>query len=332
MSQDNTNLENLFFEYKTEDISKKSELIERYKKIKTAFSKENKFINNTNKHFTDHSIGHIVEVQNRLYEILQQSKEELTVVELYITLSTTFFHDWGNVIDREGHRDATSVFYNEIFTSQEIYPQELLAFNNVVRAHTGSSIAGDKDTLKDVKDTFVHQKESRLQLIAAILRFADELAECPERVNISYIKTTPLPQDSLLHHLHALFIRNIVESAKGRIAVTYSIGIINKGNNEYTVSYPGTDKEISLAIFLQFLSERIQKTNMERRYTQYYMRKLALFHEMSVSITFIFMKDKQFSGKSYTYPAFTLTDKVLLDNPTKLPFDSASIIDELNRC
>ena len=264
--------------------------------------------------------------KKKIFDLSIQNIADFNISETYLLLCATFFHDWGNVIDRKGHNKTTTSFYNEIFTAQDVNTPELIALSSIVRAHTGTSLSGDKDTLKDVPVTdFIHNEKVRLQLIAAILRFADELAECPDRTNISYIRTTEMPEESLCHNLHALFIQNTIDACQERIAVTYRIGIIKK-EEKYSVSYPGTDKYISLDTFLDFLNGRIHKANMERRYTQYYMRKFALFQEMSISLVFIFMKDNNFSECRYTNEPIVLTDKILLsDKPNKLPFDPTTI-------
>ena len=92
--------------------------------------------------------------------------------------------------------------------------------------------------------------------LAAILRFADELAEGPQRTSQYMIDKGLIPNDSLIYHKYAAITEVFLDKGNNRVALTYNI--------DYPI------KELSLEELLKFVYRRILKMDAERRYCKYY--------------------------------------------------------------
>jgi hypothetical protein len=327
----NSQLEELLF--KRLSSASLSSLTTRYSQVKQAFLGETPFVNATNPYFTDHGIDHILEVQRIIFDIIKIKSVDVKEIELYIIAISSFFHDWGNVISRDEHRDTTHNFYHDVFSRVNIDASEFMAIQAITRAHTGSSISGGSDTLNDVPlNYYLHNNSIRLQLLASILKLADELSENKSRTNISYIRTNYIPTESLYHHFNALFTEIIIDPQSERIAMNYRMGLLKQGD-KLLITFPEIKKHFELSDFLSFLVKKIHKANMERRYTQFYMRSFVYFKELSINMNFILMDDdSHFGRKTITIPAILLTDKILLtDESIDKPFDVQSVVTDIQR-
>ena len=118
----------------------------------------------------------------------------------------------------------------------------------------------------------------RLQELAAILRFADELAEGPQRTSNFMRELELYDEDSKIYHDYAASTNISIQRNNGRIALTYEIDIDIKSPNEV--------RRPHLSSFLQFVYERIKKLNQERQYARYYSEFLEPFKLIEATINF----------------------------------------------
>ena len=239
------------------------------------------FIPAVESQLTDHTEKHVEDVLKKSMLLLHDEISNFNAVELYLLCMCVLFHDCGNIHGRDEHEKKIADIYDEIVGSNSTRTQERRLVLAVVKAHSGISRKGDKDTLIDVvEQTSLYDKEVRLREIAGILRLADELAEGPQRTS-SYVleNNTKLTQDgsqpiidnnSLIYHKYASVTHIFVDKGNGRLVLTYNI--------EIPVC------KISFSNLLSFIYKRIVKLDSERRYCKYYAPSLEKFKRTEATI------------------------------------------------
>lgn len=227
---------------------------------------------------TDHTEKHILNVLKNVWKLISNNKDcicNFNEIEILLLCVCVLFHDVGNIHGRINHNSKIADIYNAARGNKiQKCQQERLLVQKIVKAHCGKSKKGDKDTLLDVPESsHLFDKPIRLRELAAILRFADELAEGPQRTSQYMIDKKMIEDDSLIYHLYASITEVTIDKGDNRIILTYNI------------DYPL--KDFSLNDLLNFVYMRILKMDMERRYCKYYAPTLSVFLRTEASINFI---------------------------------------------
>lgn len=220
---------------------------------------------------TDHTEKHIEDVLKKAHKLICDEMDKFNAAELYLLCMCILFHDSGNIHGREGHEKKISDIYDAIVGDDATRTQERRLVLSVVKAHSGTSRKGDKDTLIDVLElTSLYDKEIKLRGIAGILRLADELAEGPQRTSSYILEHNKKIEDgeikpiinntSFIYHKYASVTHIFIDKGNGRIALTYNIEIpVN---------------QVGFAELLNCIYKRIVKLDAERRYCKYYAPSL----------------------------------------------------------
>lgn len=220
---------------------------------------------------TDHTERHIEDVLKQTNKLLCDDIDIFNAAELYLLCMCILFHDCGNIHGRNGHEKNIVDIYDAIVGEDATRTQERRLVLSVVKAHSGTSRKGDKDTLIDVIElTSLYDKEIKLREIAGILRLADELAEGPQRTSSYILEHNTKTEDgeikpiikntSFIYHKYASVTHIFIDKGNGRIALTYNI--------EIPVS------QVAFAELLNCIYKRIVKLDAERRYCKYYAPSL----------------------------------------------------------
>lgn len=216
---------------------------------------------------TDHTEKHIEDVMKKAFVLICDEMNRFNAAELYLLCMCILFHDCGNIHGRDGHEKKIADVYDEAVGAKSSRAQEKRWVLSIVRAHSGLSRQGDKDTLVDVlENNSLYDKEVKLREIAGILRFADELAEGPQRTSDYILRHNivikdgdegPIIQDNaIIYHKYASVTNVFVDKGNGRVALTYHIEI--------------PVRQTSFSKLLNFIYKRIVKLDAERRYCKYY--------------------------------------------------------------
>ena len=248
---------------------------------------------------TDHSGDHIDNVLNNVYNLIHRDIEKLiesrfpsvpqntivlTPLDVYFLCLTSLFHDVGNIYGRKYHNQKIQKVIKDNF-SQLFDDKQRSLIVRAGRAHTGKDLEGSKDTLKGLVDDkeqyqgeFIH-----LRSVAAIIRFADELAEGPQRTS-NFMLNHNLLDDSKIYNEYASMTHITIDTDNSRIVVAYQINVDTK---KYT-----TRKEIEeyLGNIFRFIYGRIIKLDEERKYYNFYCNLAPNIKEIQVS--FELEKDK----------------------------------------
>jgi hypothetical protein len=225
---------------------------------------------------TDHGPSHIVDVLTRAEWLLGKENEILrsfTGTELFSLLLCILFHDVGNIFDRREHQRRITTVYDYVRPQEQRKKDEKMIVLTAVGAHCGEAADGTKDTLKDVDETSpLDGRPVRLRQIAAILRFADELAEGPQRTSGFMQRQWNNSDESGIFHKYAEITNVFIDRGNERIALTFHIRINTERDGPFNF-----DKEKKLITLLEFAYKRVIKLNQERQYTKYYSDFLASF-------------------------------------------------------
>jgi hypothetical protein len=227
---------------------------------------------------TEHDATHIQNVLTNAEHLLGDSRA-FRGIDLYCLGLVILFHDVGNIAGRKGHHhyNRIATVYNQVRSLQPKYNHERNVVLTAAAAHSGISKNGSADTLGEVP---VHENIDghRVQLrdVAAILRFADELAEGPQRTSHFMQTQHGYDKKSMIFHEYANITNVFIDPLNERIALTYEINVERKGK------ILSKKQENTLKELLSFAYKRIIKLDQERKYTKHYCNILLPFKRTSV--------------------------------------------------
>lgn len=265
-------------------------------------------IRGTEPSLSDHGTTHISNVQQNVIHLLSETGivSDLTGIELYCLGMFILFHDVGNVFGRKNHRNRVAEVFDQIRGPEKSLRHEKALVVKATKAHTGTARDGSRDTLKEVNETDHLEGEAvRLRELAAILRFADELAEGPQRTSDFMQNMGLYDENSRKFHEYASSTNIRIDREHGRIILTYEITIEVEGNEE--------GRRVQLSESLKFIYERILKLNQERQYARYYSKLLEPFKLTEVTFNFHCGQDILDTDLS----PLRLTDIVVPGEPSK---------------
>jgi hypothetical protein len=238
------------------------------------------------KDLTDHSSKHISNVLDNAYRLIGDDWSQLNCMELYLLCTIILFHDVGNIHGREGHYDrrVISKIYGYVRGDDPKFDGEKSQVAETASTHSGQASDGSTDTIKEIRPYKVQLHNTGINIslrkIAALLRFADELAEGLQRTSNFMLLNHGYNQTNEKYHQFAKQTEVHIDKNGHRIALTYRIklrtynGIITKEEKDKTTEQ------------LEYIYHRIVKLNQERRYNRYYCDLLTDFKRTSVRIEF----------------------------------------------
>lgn len=126
---------------------------------------------------TNHGVQHVQDVIRHAYDIIS-NMNRLTGYEIYILLLAIHFHDVGNITGRTDHEQKIYEVFDALGNELPLKTPEKQFISAIATAHGGSN-NGDKDTIRNIR-TYDQKYDNivfRPKLLAAILRFADEISD-----------------------------------------------------------------------------------------------------------------------------------------------------------
>lgn len=261
-------------------------------------------------YLTDHGPPHIQDVLKNVFKLLEGDLEHFSPIEHYILGLSVLFHDVGNLHGREGHNKRIGHFYNHVRQSAAKFARERTLIVQIAQAHTGQARNGSRNTLADVPDSSpLNGEPIKSREIAAIVRFADELAEGRKRTSDYMMQHGLYPLEDQAHHAYSAATSIAIDKGNERIAVTYELNLDTK---------VCLAEELSrIKAFLKFASQRLAKMDQERRYARFHcVKPLAPFRQITVRLNI------QIDG-DIVEPSLEaiISDEVSLDAPTDLLCD-----------
>jgi hypothetical protein len=231
--------------------------------------------------YTDHGLGHVNAVIKMAGHILgcvkASSKIDLEPYEVYLLLCCIACHDAGNIFGRNEHE----LNIRRVLIQPQIsvlIDEDIQVIHRIARTHTGKQLlnrAYTNDTIQvlETSTQLSYQTSYRPRIIAAVLRFADEMSEDRRRVPKILINE-PRVRDGG-SGIYLLYASTIVNSSVDRESRSLRIDfelredqILKKYKKFFAKKIDGKivsfeEREIFL---LEEIIDRLKKVNRERMY------------------------------------------------------------------
>lgn len=262
------------------------------------------YIKFSESYLTDHGPKHIRNVMENAFQLLGPNIEAMSGAELYCLLLSILMHDIGNLHGRLEHEKKVGEAYEHVFSSNCFGMDQRGIVNRIVDSHCGVAHDGTDDKLKFLRESNIFQPPVKVDLckIASILRFADELAEGPQRTSQFMTSHFKFPKDAEIHHKYSEISKVFIDrdAKNARIALSYHIYM--KVDENGIIENKKDVKEL-----LEYIYKRIIKLNAERIFTKHYCEYLSPFKETTAAFFFYINKEVVELG----LPNITLTDLIL---------------------
>lgn len=216
---------------------------------------------------TDHGEEHIKNVLQNAYSLIKD--DNLNGVELYVLCMAILIHDIGNLDGRTNHEKKLRLYFNKK-NFNTIENDHIKLISLIASKHGGKdcdAIGGGNLPIVSTLDRI----EIRSQKIAAIVRFADELAEGKQRSSTVLLETQRLPADSEIYHEYAQILKPPC-ILKDTIVLEFVIDL--------------NQIKTPLEILLIEIFNRIKKLNNERIYCSHYCKSIQNLTKVTVSLKF----------------------------------------------
>lgn len=231
-------------------------------------------------YLTDHGPDHIEKLIERISALLLVSDGEISAYEAYILLVAAQFHDVGNIFGREKHEEKSASVMEDAGALLGIDTVERRVIHKIAQAHGGEN----KDKLSTLsKVEHVNNKPVRSRLLAAILKFGDELAEDSQRAARYSRAKDLLPPESALYHAYAEALNSVtIDGPAASIAMRFELP---RKNALQQFLKKGRDGKPDRQVYLiDEILARTLKTHCERLYCSRFMRPFIDLNAVSVAI------------------------------------------------
>lgn len=164
-------------------------------------------------YLTDHGPDHIATVIQRASDLLDlDHKSELSGYEIFLLLCAIQIHDSGHIVAGRKHHEQNGKLLLPHLTADRF---EKIFINDIAKVHGGVLADGSKDTIDSIEPfSDYHGIDIRLQFLAALLRFADELADDETRAARYLLLSGGLPESSQIYHAYAYALKSVNVSGR----------------------------------------------------------------------------------------------------------------------
>lgn len=233
--------------------------------------------------YTIHNAQHFDEVVRYAGILLGEKANELSSYELYILLVAIRVHDVGNALGREDHEKHCFSILQSCGAAAGVDNPEKKIIGQIAQAHGGRTPCGKKDTIgiglssrKPIASTHI-----RPQLLAAIVRLADEICENSTRAPHILLQYDSIPEHNKIYHVYA---KAIAASSidDGALIVRFNINIKDIIREwGYGIDSHNNVKKMR---FVDYVISRLEKMDRERRYCNRFTKDLYTIDKIRASI------------------------------------------------
>lgn len=234
-------------------------------------------------YLNNHGGGHVERVMERVYGMLELlGTDVLSPYEIFILLCAIQLHDVGNIFGRESHEKSLQRISQEKCSAFIPDVPERKLIEKIAATH-GGKYKGDKDTISLLPiDRVMKEQKVRCRLLAALLRFGDEIADDSTRADREGLELGTIPEESLLFHHFSAALHTVKIERN-----TMNLGV-------YLHLFFEFDSEIAVRQFNKFGSsvylideiyDRTRKMEQERRYCTRFLRPYFFIEKIKVEIS-----------------------------------------------
>lgn len=252
--------------------------------------------------FTDHGATHVAAVMNSASELVKEKlsgkkRNSLTTLDIYLILTAILWHDVGMVISRAKHAELV---YDMTWEMADFFPNPTVQglVSQIANAHKGVAGLDDlsTDDLCTVEGPAQHVNTA---LLAAVVRFADEISENHTRVSLPILKQ--VPEDQKIFWLYAASIgSSIAQPDRHRVIIDYRFDADTVTqcwpDKDFPALWPEGNNKIPL---LTYALGRLEKINNEREYCFKYFSSVAPIRDIEARFC-ITRQGKKVSGYENT--------------------------------
>lgn len=230
----------------------------------------------------DHGPAHIEKVIHRAFSILSTTTSELTEFETFILLCAIQIHDIGNVLGRAQHERKLHEIFDIHSKDIILDSPEKRIIKSIAMAHGGKTRDGSKDTISKLQTSeVIFDSTIRTRFLAAVLRFADELADDSSRANRVALDLGAIGIESEIYHnysksLHTVKIEKDDTNNDHRVILVYELEL-SALKKKYNI---GTTQKY----LLDEIYDRTLKMEQERRYCMKFMHPYINIGRIDVKI------------------------------------------------
>ncbi len=237
----------------------------------------------------DHGPEHVKTVIERASHLLNNgSKSSLNAKEIFLLLMAIQLHDVGNFYGRVGHEKKIIEACREGLTPVLFDATEVKYVNEIASVHGGvvkyKNEENSKDTISRIQnETKIGGYDVRLQLLAAILRFADELADDRYRCDSKALIEGKIPKGSEIFHAYAYCLDTVsINQSKKCVELHFRVP------KEFTLRTFGklVGKSLKNVYLLDEIFNRALKMHFERVYCSKFWKQLVEIDKVWVRIEF----------------------------------------------
>lgn len=237
----------------------------------------------------DHGVKHILTVIQRASEMLSDSAI-LNVREVFLLLSAIQVHDIGNFYGRIDHEKNIMKTIRKGLSDIVFDATEVNYINDIAQVHGGKVIYKDgtesKNTIGSIRNTVTtNGYDINMQLLASILRFADELADDKERCDIYSLQNGILPKGSEIYHAYAFCLDSVrVRPELNKIELHFKIStdFLERKFGKFVTK----DNSIIERYIIDEIFDRTLKMHYEKVYCSKFWKKHISIDEIWVRLEF----------------------------------------------
>ena len=264
----NTQLENILnIPDRSEQTHKAYELIEENSTI---------FLNK-------HGAEHVSKVTERAFDIIKCFDRSFpSFYEIFLLLCSISVHDVGNIFGRTNHEKSIYKLINSTCNNIIDDTIERKVISRIAGVHSGR-IKGSKDTISCLKEKYtVNNIEIREQMLASILRFADELADDNTRANEPALKYNIVGEASEIFHIYSSTLHTVKLQQN---PVNNAWDVVLKFQFDEETAKKQFKKGSTNIYLLDEIYQRTFKMEQERIYCMRFLRIYCSIESINVEIT-----------------------------------------------
>jgi len=268
-------------------------------------------------YLTDHGPSHIRTVIDRASQMIGDPTDRLSPYEVYVLLVAIHIHDLGNIYGRAGHEGKLTAIMSHIGSRLGKDAVELQIIRDIAAAHGGKVSDGtNADTIGTLQPEEPFRSEAvRMQLLAAILRFADELADDTDRASRLALELEKLPEDAHIYHQYAHRLYSVrVHRNPGCVDLRFTL--------DSDVACRTFEKDGKPKYLLDEIYSRTMKTHVECVYCCRFMHDLVRLDAINVRI-------RVFRSATDMAPLEKISYSLRDSGYPDMPLDISLVVDDL---
>lgn len=256
-------------------------------------------------YLNNHGVGHVDKVISKVSEMLHFfDRGYLTPYEGFLLLCAIQVHDIGNLFGRLDHEKRCQEILEE--KAKPVIPDriERKVIEKLALVH-GGAFAGDKDTISFLSpNKKLNDRKVRKKLLAALLRFGDELADDATRADREGLEKGIIPEGSRIYHHYSQSLHTVqICKEEDRLMLNLAFDF------ESAVASQQFLKLGKKKYLLDEIYDRTLKMERERRYCMRFLRPCFSLDAIRVEIIIqnsscAFQSDKiQYTLEESGYPS-----------------------------